>query len=1203
MRLAVVALLLASVARTSYVSGSWSVTPYSFYTVWNMNAIPVAWLITMVNSTAFEIVGLRTAGAVNEIMCMPTQATRILIAPRACDNSNPALAVNNANCALTPEAALANLKTMIRTWWLPWVAGTEYQWGPPILVGLPQAAFTDANLLQAQGIVLVWGVGDNCAAPASIRIPIQYPTLVVQSSCTDYQSLSYAGAYSPNRYAYNMDLQWRFDKNAGQPYQTLVYSRVGLGITFNIQLNDGEGGPVWLSTAAFTDFVSTPLATNISMTAGGSACWLILGITPSNRTMLPPATLNNINYAQNTMPDPFYETDICGFTVGRFTLLNTWAVPGCCPTCKCGGDVSFSVLADGLWPVPFFVRANPLIPNMTCNEIYPVSGIVPTLGGGTIPRNFEDYLCFFPFINPALAAQSLQEQYTQCQLLGGWVADQGRTVCMRSLGKVECRQGWLPFDQNCYYPPQSYRDAQLAVPGDQAEAACNSIGATSAWTPTANGYLWIEWLMYYWQDCSIPYCVKRPILGTFSGSGSANQICTCYTCTNNGTFTVTSRQAPCQSVAFWGCRASIAANPVPMGQQSMSPLTRSILINGQDGTQFPGAFGRCICPSGFVGNGINPGCFTPTCPLIVNTTTPTPLTDFFDMCVGSGNGYCFEGQPRMCQCNTGWGPPASVDPALPYYVYRDTPCFCPSSANRISPFFVINAVLYNDTANPLTGSVCGSSSQGACSSIGSQGLCICEPIPILNPDSAIASQPEFDGQSCTCPVPLLPPVGQGDRIIAQFCNGIGTCCPFGEQLADQKVYGDPSGFMARCPPKADGCICPSGWTGTACTCPVAPDLAWGLPLNPLNYGFYVDLLQLQPVRYVALSLAPVFIATGCTVLGVSVGASPTIAGLQCTEGVGQYNNTWSCPAAGGSYNGFSRYVIVATAELMPSCEIVVTANNDPPCGPNGNQYAGRAWANEFYRSFVYYKGSQTIAFASAGCTTTACMCNTNFTGDDCTVGVSGVRVNVNGATYQAVCGGDLLDPRGLIQAGSGGSYSSVGATCACQQISAASGSDGTFYGRACECATFNIAGVQTPCAGHGVCIQPSFPYGRCQDDLEDQLADPLNEPFAPVAAAAQVPGSFTFDLRPNGTLGAGEDPRSVVAVAGRSYFLSAGQTLIIPTLTLSFYTCDPFSPRNPLEITYECTDVIEPPQPAWTKVRVFLLTALHPGHASPPLAS
>jgi hypothetical protein len=86
-----------------------------------------------------------------------------------------------------------------------------------------------------------------------------------------------------------------------------------------------------------------------------------------------------------------------------------------------------------------------------------------------------------------------------------------------------------------------------------------------------------------------------------------------------------------------------------------------------------------------------------------------------------------------------------------------------------------------------------------------------------------------------------------------------------------------------------------------------------------------------------------------------------------------------------------------------------------------------------------------------------------------------------------------------------------------------------------------------------------------------------------------------------------------VAVMGRSFFLSVGQELTIPTLTLSFYTCDTFSPRNPLQISYGCIEVLVPPQPAWIQVcarffpglvrsRLFQKTPVDRGHLRPRTA-
>jgi hypothetical protein len=68
-----------------------------------------------------------------------------------------------------------------------------YRFGPPQLVGLPGAAFTDANLLQAGGIVLTWGYATRCSVPIVVHVQVQMPTLNVFSNCTDYQTHSYTG--------------------------------------------------------------------------------------------------------------------------------------------------------------------------------------------------------------------------------------------------------------------------------------------------------------------------------------------------------------------------------------------------------------------------------------------------------------------------------------------------------------------------------------------------------------------------------------------------------------------------------------------------------------------------------------------------------------------------------------------------------------------------------------------------------------------------------------------------------------------------------------------------------------------------------------------------------------------------------------------------------------------------------------------------
>jgi len=177
------------------------------------------------------------------------------------------------------------------------------------------------------------------------------------------------------------------------------------------------------------------------MVAGNKTCWLELSITPSNRTLLPPKTLNDINYAQNNLPPIYYMQAACDFRAGFLDYLNNWAVPGCCPTCECGGDVSFSTAT--IPPQPVQVLPNPLVPNLTCSQIYPVSEQVPTLGGGTLNRP----------LRAVLAVQRAGKVYPHHRLTTQ-VTGAARFACQRDLGIVRCRQGWIEYDQNCYYPPQ-----------------------------------------------------------------------------------------------------------------------------------------------------------------------------------------------------------------------------------------------------------------------------------------------------------------------------------------------------------------------------------------------------------------------------------------------------------------------------------------------------------------------------------------------------------------------------------------------------------------------------------------------------------------------------------------------------------------------------------------------------------------------------
>jgi hypothetical protein len=55
------------------------------------------------------------------------------------------------------------------------------------------------------------------------------------------------------------------------------------------------------------------------------------------------------------------------------------------------------------------------------------------------------------------------------------------------------------------------------------------------------------------------------------------------------------------------------------------------------------------------------------------------------------------------------------------------------------------------------------------------------------------------------------------------------------------------------------------------------------------FGFFVDLLQLQPVRFVHIQAAPFFVAVGCTPLAVLIGSSAYGADISCLPNT---NGSW-----------------------------------------------------------------------------------------------------------------------------------------------------------------------------------------------------------------------------------------------------------------------------------------------------------------------
>jgi hypothetical protein len=296
------------------------------------------------------------------------------------------------------------------------------------------------------------------------------------------------------------------------------------------------------------------------------------------------------------------------------------------------------------------------------------------------------------------------------------------------------------------------------------------LGSTSRWVPNEYTLKWLEWYIL-WRRNEIPSRI------------SVNGFCRCFNVQvqNNTEFPLVT-DCHCETQAFPICRYHHTEHPLFHADLSMSPATRQLFRDGQAGIPFRGEFAQCQCFNGWTGE----SCEIATCGLPVANTTDS-ISKFFLKC--SIHGSCDHGQPRMCKCNHGYGPPAGLDPSFPFAQFNDTPCACPATTERSGSnvAFQINGVVYQTTLTSLI--PCAGVDHGTCTvdAATNQGRCAC-----IRRSDGIAA---YDGASCTCPVPVIPKGGTiFTSIVARYCNNRGTCCPHGERQYDEKIDGVRSSF-------------------------------------------------------------------------------------------------------------------------------------------------------------------------------------------------------------------------------------------------------------------------------------------------------------------------------------------------------------------------------------------------------------------------
>ena len=362
------------------------------------------------------------------------------------------------------------------------------------------------------------------------------------------------------------------------------------------------------------------------------------------------------------------------------------------------------------------------------------------------------------------------------------------------------------------------------------------------------------------------------------------------------------------------------------------------------------------------------------------------------------------------------------------------PCGCPSSTIPTNEYYPLEFIMNNDVY------AFNGQSYYPC---GGQYRGQCSIVDDLIGGQCFCTS-GLEGSNCACPASI--PFYDGyvinqPGVTTQPCSGHGECT-------------------------LNGCVCDVGWTGSSCTC--AKDLDW------------VQATQAQIVEY------------GNNGIQVLFSTAQYIANVTLSAGCVAYNVTLNgqeqlLPAYASSIE------IILTSGTWNLCTVQAYSSSlVEPCGQNQNPSASRLLALTKVRPnwATVYPGQ--MAYGPYGCTATDCLCSSGYGGALCLQQVSSWS-STNVITY---CGETSEPVRGQRSTANG---------CVCQGLV---GADPTgilnvnlpfFNNTACACLYFENPNTKTiqECGGLGTCIQPLFPSGYCDFDLDAWNADALRWPFVP----------------------------------------------------------------------------------------------------------
>ena len=1099
-------------------------------------------------------VGVTNSSGLTTVACRQVSQERVIWGPVGCSGTSP---VQTSNCIKDQATVTERQNIFGTTWKYSRTSNDCFENGGagdirlcmgPVRLALqgvdnflpPTPDFpTVRQLLEAEYVFVEAITEPNAMVPAVVTVPIALPALRFTGNCSTVYNQSYV-PWNKDNYPVYLTNVWRTFAGSVTQQIRLILAQVN-DIDFVIQLGrvaadfsyevDLQTQPINVTSPLvswfdFLDFGSTYYFYTSNTSTFNCSMVLTVDVPSPALSLLPIPPLTPSNYTYNNFPRPNWMLNVGGYRNGRLTPTGDEVYPGVPEGVLAGGCPQF---IDPISKLPVFVPADPTVAyRFDCVEANPSNdtfysyGLDGINGRVLVSRiNVDIQRCFFPYLLPSLISQNTNpdEKELQCFKKNGhtWGKDKG--YCSYDMTTINCNLGLLNFDQKCWKKFNPTTDARYAVPYPQADAACK------LWQPLSSALIEVD--IYteafltqdftnYIQDIYADAYYRVPQFGTsrcILYSRNFPYVIPDYSCyetqTANGSY------------IFPICVYSQAIPELePKYKDQNVPLCLArVRRYGQKGPLTTGAEAVMACFDGSTGK----DCETRSCSLlqILESNQTNPIqTGFFRKCYTDNRGSCENINPNVCKANYPYGPDASLLASQPLlYQFKDFPAACPASGDTESTQFVVNDTLYQIPFPDVELVPCSGYTNGKCVvPVQGSGTGYCVSVQRLNILQNIYED-AYDGMATSCDRPIQPWLGESlnGAIVTSLCNNKGTCCPGGQTVYNPyigNIYASEC-FSAIGTP-VFGCSCINGIGGSTCTCPVPLDLAYNKLTQQETFGsntyYYKDLSQKSLIAGVQVSYCP---TPSVIYLTNKIGSSAQNAfTVTCNF---DYNLLlFTCPFYNGSSTQPYQYV---AWQGNSNCTVEVYSQLFNYCGRNEtvSEFAGTFYWVQAYRDYFLYQLPQVFTTASFGCTNIGCTCRPDFGGDLCAAGVTSYRLtdilytdSLSGQqVYESVwakqfCGENTLVPSLYNSVGGRGTISQLNKSCSCSPISSVdpTGTVGQTIERFtensyCTCATGldPVDNIIKTCAGHGLCVLPSFPWGFCEVDLITIAADPLSTPF------------------------------------------------------------------------------------------------------------